>query len=167
MNDRPDYDISSAPENNPPAIPFSRVQHVVSRPLPPIVEPVILTWNRSSVPSSSSSTQVQSQTSFHENHQEYVLNYSCKIYYCLTWACEGSYTINQASGLTHRQATTYSFSPLADSSNCMILVPSADALDSRPPYNLSVSLNCFMPLSSILTIRRGANNSGELVGEFE
>ncbi|KAF9470255.1 hypothetical protein BDN70DRAFT_889188 [Pholiota conissans] len=59
----------------------------------------------------------------------------------------------------------YSFSPMAN--NAMVLIPPADAQDTRPQYYITVSMNCFMPLSHITTIYRGANEYGSSVAEFE
>lgn len=63
------------------------------------------------------------------------------------------------------ETITYSFSP--SSLNSMILVPSPHAQDTRPRYHITVNVNCFMPLSHITTVRRGANEFGEFVGDFE
>lgn len=52
-------------------------------------------------------------------------------------------------------------------SNAMVLIPPADAQDTRPQYYITVNMNVFMPLSHITTIYRGANEYGEVVGEFE
>jgi len=49
----------------------------------------------------------------------------------------------------------------------MVLLPSADAQDTRPQYYITVNMNVFMPLSHITTIYRGATEYGEVVGEFE
>ncbi|KAF5327659.1 hypothetical protein D9619_004860 [Psilocybe cf. subviscida] len=64
-----------------------------------------------------------------------------------------------------REKVTYTFSPLG--SNSMVLLPPADAQDTRPQYFISVAMNCFMPLSHITTIHRGANEYAPRVGEFE
>ncbi|KAJ8523303.1 hypothetical protein ONZ45_g192 [Pleurotus djamor] len=60
---------------------------------------------------------------------------------------------------------TYTFSPLGGS--VMLLIPPAQAQDTRPLYHISNEMNCFNPLSHITTLRRGANENGDLVGEFE
>lgn len=49
----------------------------------------------------------------------------------------------------------------------MVLVPPSDAQDTRPPYYITVSMNCFMPLSHVTTIYRGANEYGVVVAAFE
>ena len=49
----------------------------------------------------------------------------------------------------------------------MVLVPPADAQDTRPPYYITVTMNCFMPLSHVTTIYRGANEYGVAVAAFE
>lgn len=49
----------------------------------------------------------------------------------------------------------------------MVLLPPADAQDTRPQYFISVAMNCFMPLSHVTTIYRGANEYAPRVGEFE
>jgi hypothetical protein len=59
----------------------------------------------------------------------------------------------------------YTFSP--QSFNTMLLVPPPDVQDTRPLYHISVALNCFIPSSFVTTIRRGASEYGEYVGEFE
>ncbi|KAF8202125.1 hypothetical protein BJ912DRAFT_429209 [Pholiota molesta] len=59
----------------------------------------------------------------------------------------------------------YSFSPVGN--NAMVLIPPADAQDTRPQYYITVSMNCFMPLSHITTIYRGANEYGSSIAEFE
>jgi hypothetical protein len=60
---------------------------------------------------------------------------------------------------------TYSFSPVTKHS--MVLIPPADAADSRPQYHISFTQNCFCPMSYITSIRRGATERGELVADFE
>jgi len=55
---------------------------------------------------------------------------------------------------------TYSFSRV--SSSAMILIPPEDFPDSRPRYHISVSLNCFIPLSCITTIHRGERRTDNL-----
>jgi len=59
----------------------------------------------------------------------------------------------------------YSFSSIG--SNAMVLVPPSYAQDTRPPYYITVSMNCFMPLAHITTIHRGSNEHGVIVAEFE
>jgi len=59
----------------------------------------------------------------------------------------------------------YTFSPLTF--NSMALVPPEDCQDPRPPYHISVAMNCFLPSSFVTTISRGATEHGELVGDFE
>jgi hypothetical protein len=59
----------------------------------------------------------------------------------------------------------YTFSPM--NFNSMILVPPADAPDTRPLYHISHSLNNFMPYSMITTIRRDGLAEGQVVGDFE
>lgn len=52
----------------------------------------------------------------------------------------------------------------------MLLLPSRDADPTLTPmYHISVTLNLnpFVPLSYVTTVRRGRDESGELVGEFE
>jgi hypothetical protein len=61
--------------------------------------------------------------------------------------------------------TTFTFSP--HGFNAMLLIPPADAADTRPVLHVSVALNCFNPFSYITTVRRGGTEHGELVGEFE
>ncbi|TFY75409.1 hypothetical protein EWM64_g8602 [Hericium alpestre] len=67
--------------------------------------------------------------------------------------------------VTTSQPLTYTFSPL--SFNSMLLLPPPDASDTRPKYHISVILNCFMPASFITTVRRGASETGKVVGEIE
>ncbi|KIK07852.1 hypothetical protein K443DRAFT_673106 [Laccaria amethystina LaAM-08-1] len=59
----------------------------------------------------------------------------------------------------------YSFSPSC--LNSIVLVPPPHAQDTRPRYHITVNVNCFMPLSHISNVRRGANESSEFVGDFE
>ncbi|KAJ7597509.1 hypothetical protein C8J56DRAFT_920254 [Mycena floridula] len=59
----------------------------------------------------------------------------------------------------------YSFSPLG--LNTMLLMPPADAADTRPKYCISVGSNCFAPTSFVTTLYRGGSTNGELVGDFE
>jgi hypothetical protein len=61
--------------------------------------------------------------------------------------------------------TTFTFSP--HGFNAMLLIPPADAADTRPVLHVSVALNCFNPFSYITTVRRGGTEHGEWVGEFE
>ena len=52
----------------------------------------------------------------------------------------------------------------------MFLLPSRDVDRTLTPiYNIAVALNLnpFVPLSYVTTIRRGMDEQGELVGEFE
>ena len=52
----------------------------------------------------------------------------------------------------------------------MFLLPSRDVDRTRTPiYNIAIGLNLdpFVPLSYITTIRRGMDEQGEVVGEFE
>lgn len=52
----------------------------------------------------------------------------------------------------------------------MFLLPPRDVDRTLTPvYNISVGLNLnpFVPLSYVTTIRRGMDEEGELVGEFE
>ncbi|KAJ3567546.1 hypothetical protein NP233_g6300 [Leucocoprinus birnbaumii] len=51
--------------------------------------------------------------------------------------------------------------------NRMVLLPPAEAPDTRPVYHISVSSNCFVPYSFITTITRGGSPGGELVAEYE
>ncbi|KAH9848747.1 hypothetical protein C2E23DRAFT_937425 [Lenzites betulinus] len=72
--------------------------------------------------------------------------------------------------LTERptQPRIYTFSSRSNTS--MDLLPSRDVDRMlRPIYNVSVTLNLnpFTPLSYVTTIRRGSDELGELVGEFE
>jgi hypothetical protein len=62
-------------------------------------------------------------------------------------------------------AMTYTFSP--HSTNAMLVLPPEDSPDTRPKYYVSVGPNCWNPTSWITTVRRGASESGELVGDFE
>ncbi|KAF8966220.1 hypothetical protein BDZ97DRAFT_696992 [Flammula alnicola] len=59
----------------------------------------------------------------------------------------------------------YNFSSISYSS--MIVAPNSEAEDSPPKYHISISMNCFMPLNHITTIRRGGSGYGELVAQFE
>jgi hypothetical protein len=70
-----------------------------------------------------------------------------------------------ASRLNPATAVKYQFSQL--SFNSMLLVPPPSSPDTRPLYHISVHLNCFMPFSFITSVRRGGNQDGEFVGEFE
>ncbi|KAF9453603.1 hypothetical protein P691DRAFT_658346 [Macrolepiota fuliginosa MF-IS2] len=63
------------------------------------------------------------------------------------------------------QPVRYQFSNLG--ANSMILLPPADAPDTRPVYHITVSMNCFVPNCYITTIRRGGTEQGEYVGDFE
>ncbi|KAG9221018.1 hypothetical protein CCMSSC00406_0002382 [Pleurotus cornucopiae] len=59
----------------------------------------------------------------------------------------------------------YTFSPFGH--NCMILVPPPESQDTRPQYHISVDVDCFNPLVHITTVRRGVNEYGDHVAEFE
>ncbi|KAF8830401.1 hypothetical protein HHX47_DHR2000661 [Lentinula edodes] len=60
---------------------------------------------------------------------------------------------------------TYSFSAL--SANSMLLLPPLASPETRPRYHISVSQNCFTPMSWITTARRSSAADGEILGEFE
>ncbi|EIW54767.1 uncharacterized protein TRAVEDRAFT_131463, partial [Trametes versicolor FP-101664 SS1] len=67
-----------------------------------------------------------------------------------------------------RQPRIYTFASRSNTS--MLLLPSRDVDPTLTPiYNISVTLNLnpFVPLSYVTTVRRGRDESGELVGEFE
>ncbi|KAF5329248.1 hypothetical protein D9619_009240 [Psilocybe cf. subviscida] len=64
-----------------------------------------------------------------------------------------------------KKNVTYSFSPIGP--NAMVLLPPANAQDSRPQYYIAISLNCFMPSSHITTVYRGSNENAPRIGEFE
>ena len=81
------------------------------------------------------------------------------------WAWRGT-------GLNHlivlrssRDCVVLSFSQL--SFNSMLLLPPADAEDTRPLFHISVIMNCFSPGSYITVIRQGCSEQGAYVGEFE
>ncbi|TBU23870.1 hypothetical protein BD311DRAFT_767553 [Dichomitus squalens] len=62
----------------------------------------------------------------------------------------------------------YTFSSWSNDS--MFLLPSRDVDRTLTPiYNISVALNLnpFVPLSYVTTVRRGMDEQGELIGEFE
>ncbi|KAF4598513.1 hypothetical protein EYR38_006917 [Pleurotus pulmonarius] len=59
----------------------------------------------------------------------------------------------------------YTFSPFGH--HCMILVPPPESQDTRPQYHISVGVDCFNPLVHVTTVRRGANEYGDHVAEFE
>ncbi|KAF5362486.1 hypothetical protein D9756_002712 [Leucocoprinus leucothites] len=59
----------------------------------------------------------------------------------------------------------YQFSNLGP--NSMTLLPPRDSPDPRPVYHISVSMNCFVPFSYITTVRRGGQEDGQFVGDFE
>ena len=62
----------------------------------------------------------------------------------------------------------YTFSSWSNES--MFLLPPRDVDRTLTPvYNISVALNLnpFVPLSYVTTVRRGLDDDGELVGEFE
>ncbi|KAJ3868935.1 hypothetical protein EV359DRAFT_77235 [Lentinula novae-zelandiae] len=60
---------------------------------------------------------------------------------------------------------TYSFSTL--SANSMLLLPPLASPETRPRYHISISQNCFTPMSWITTVRRSSAADGEILGEFE
>ncbi|KAJ3853077.1 hypothetical protein EV368DRAFT_81899 [Lentinula lateritia] len=60
---------------------------------------------------------------------------------------------------------TYSFSTL--SANSMLLLPPLASPETRPRYHISVSQNCFTPMSWITIVRRSSAADGEILGEFE
>ncbi|KAJ4488597.1 hypothetical protein C8R41DRAFT_920839 [Lentinula lateritia] len=60
---------------------------------------------------------------------------------------------------------TYSFSTL--SANSMLLLPPLASPEARPRYHISISQNCFIPMSWITTVRRSSAADGEILGEFE
>ncbi|KAF9474769.1 hypothetical protein BDN70DRAFT_884488 [Pholiota conissans] len=49
----------------------------------------------------------------------------------------------------------------------MTVVAHLDNDDTRDKYHISISMNCFMPLNHVTTIRRGGTGYGELVAQFE
>jgi hypothetical protein len=49
----------------------------------------------------------------------------------------------------------------------MILVPPADAADTRPLFHISHSLNMFNPPNGCTSLRRGGSAETAIVGEFE
>ncbi|KDR67611.1 hypothetical protein GALMADRAFT_231799 [Galerina marginata CBS 339.88] len=59
----------------------------------------------------------------------------------------------------------YEFSPT--SYNSMIVMSGSDAQAPRPKYHIAVTMNCFMPLCHITTIRRGGSELGQYVAQFE
>lgn len=64
-----------------------------------------------------------------------------------------------------KKKVTYSFSPIGQ--NAMVLLPPENMQESGPQYYISISSNCFMPLSHITTVYRGENEYAPRVGEFE
>lgn len=49
----------------------------------------------------------------------------------------------------------------------MLLVPLSDPQSSQAVYHISISMNCFVPLAHLTTVRQGPNDNGLIVGEFE
>ncbi|TFK39473.1 hypothetical protein BDQ12DRAFT_734834 [Crucibulum laeve] len=123
----------------PQYVPPSLAQQSQSS-LPLAPEPVVLSWSPARSHASGSGIPFE-QPVPHEDPPQYVIAKKPTI------------------------PVTYTFSPL--SFNSMILVPPADAPDTRPPYNIAVSMNCFIPSSFITTIRRGGTEYGDFVGDFE
>ncbi|KAJ4490131.1 hypothetical protein J3R30DRAFT_3693669 [Lentinula aciculospora] len=60
---------------------------------------------------------------------------------------------------------TYTFSTLSD--NSMLLLPPPASPETRPRYHISISQNCFTPMSWVTIVRRGSAADGEVLGEFE
>ncbi|KAG9226842.1 hypothetical protein CCMSSC00406_0003485 [Pleurotus cornucopiae] len=63
------------------------------------------------------------------------------------------------------EPVVYTFLPFGH--NCMILVPPPESHDTRPQYHITVDADCLNPLVHVTTVRRGANEYGDLVAEFE
>ncbi|EIM81896.1 uncharacterized protein STEHIDRAFT_171535 [Stereum hirsutum FP-91666 SS1] len=61
----------------------------------------------------------------------------------------------------------FSASPSSPTPNAMLVLPSADSQETRPLYHISVSQNCWAPMSFITTVRRGGRVDGDFVGDFE
>ncbi|KAK7694969.1 hypothetical protein QCA50_002157 [Cerrena zonata] len=51
--------------------------------------------------------------------------------------------------------------------NSMKVVRTPESEDQAPVYSITVLMNCFMPLSSVTRVTRGAPGEGPVVGEFE
>jgi hypothetical protein len=63
------------------------------------------------------------------------------------------------------QPLTYTFSPHAF--GAMLLLPPANAPDTRPLYHISFAPDVFNPNASTTAVRRGGGAENALVGEFE
>ncbi|KDQ32769.1 hypothetical protein PLEOSDRAFT_164880 [Pleurotus ostreatus PC15] len=59
----------------------------------------------------------------------------------------------------------YTSSPFGH--NCMIPVPPLESHDTRPQHHIAVDGDCLNPLVHVTTVKRGANEYGDLVAEFE
>ncbi|KAF5312064.1 hypothetical protein D9619_002306 [Psilocybe cf. subviscida] len=89
------------------------------------------------------------------------------------WAGANLHTTVLVQGPSHSEIiypiptrnVEFTFSPVGP--NSMLLLPQADEGDAHPRYYITVMPSCFMPLSHITTIYRGANENAPRVGEFE
>ncbi|KAF5312016.1 hypothetical protein D9619_003840 [Psilocybe cf. subviscida] len=137
-----------------------------SQNLPHIVEPedVVLTWNdgheilgHSAAVEAHLTAQLRPTSHHHPEATSSVQNSGIQSHAELP----PDYTQAQRPN----KNVKYSFSPIGP--NAMMLLPPPDAQDTRPQYYVAVSLNCFMPLSHITTVYRGANEYSPRVCEFE
>lgn len=49
----------------------------------------------------------------------------------------------------------------------MLLVPPSDAQYTQPLYHITVNMNCLVPYAFNITVRRGVDEGGRIIGEFE
>ncbi|KAJ3794111.1 hypothetical protein GGU11DRAFT_797396 [Lentinula aff. detonsa] len=78
---------------------------------------------------------------------------------------QGPSSTTSVENLPPEYSITYTFSTV--SANSMLLLPPSASPETRPRYHISVSQNCFTPMSWITTVRRGSSPDGEILGEFE
>jgi len=99
------------------------------------------------------SNQGQSQsTSIHPHAEPIVMSWS------------NPEVVNTSRRPRPTQPLEYSFSPFNATST--LVIPPAEAEDSRPLYNISITLNCFFPATYTTTVRRGAHENGEEIGDY-
>ncbi|KAF7439962.1 hypothetical protein PC9H_000299 [Pleurotus ostreatus] len=75
------------------------------------------------------------------------------------------FSIKYVEARAPTEPVVYTSSPFGH--NCMILVPPPESHDTRPQYHITVDADCLNPLVHVTTVKRGANEYGDLVAEFE
>jgi hypothetical protein len=85
----------------------------------------------------------------------------------MTIALVSLYAHSYSRTLIPAGATIYTFSPPHQLRDTVLLLPPADAINSRPLFHISASMSPFMPNAITTLLKTGDNADGEDVADFE